>query len=110
MDRFAFPLTDEQSLLYELVRDFARERVAPTAAARDQSHAYPTEELAEAGALGLLAAKVPEDSETMVRVKQIKDEMFPAPRGAGAATAGRGRAGAAAANPSGPSSSSRGSH
>ncbi len=60
MDRFGFALTEDQRLLQELVQDFARERVAPTAAQRDQTHAFPVEELAEAGSMGLLAAKVPE--------------------------------------------------
>ncbi len=60
MERFGVSLTEEQALLQELVRDFARERVAPGAAARDLSHDFPAEVIAEAGALGLMGAKVPE--------------------------------------------------
>jgi alkylation response protein AidB-like acyl-CoA dehydrogenase len=53
-------LSDEQREIRELARRFADERVAPTAAERDESHAFPTELLTELGELGLLGACVPE--------------------------------------------------
>lgn len=53
-------LSDEQREIRELARRFADERVAPTAAARDESHAFPTDLLAELAELGLLGVCVPE--------------------------------------------------
>ncbi|MGQ9365823.1 acyl-CoA dehydrogenase [Azospirillum sp. A39] len=53
-------LSDEQTMVRDMARDFARERLAPTAAERDRSHAFPKEELAEMGRLGLMGMVVPE--------------------------------------------------
>jgi butyryl-CoA dehydrogenase len=54
-------LTDIQLHLRDAARDFARERLAPGAAARDRSHAFPAAELHEMGQLGFLGMLVPEE-------------------------------------------------
>jgi len=54
-------LNELQQQIRDLARDFARERLAPGAAARDREHRFPREELAEMGGLGLLGMLVPEN-------------------------------------------------
>lgn len=54
-------LTEEQAMVREMARQFARERLAPGAAERDRTGAFPAAELAEMGALGLLGMVVPEE-------------------------------------------------
>jgi len=54
-------LTETQEEIRDAVRDFAQERLAPGAAARDRDSAFPREELNEMGALGFLGMLVPED-------------------------------------------------
>jgi hypothetical protein len=49
-----------QTQIRDTARDFARERLAPTAAARDAAHAFPKAELTEMGELGFLGMLVPE--------------------------------------------------
>lgn len=53
-------LSDLQQQIRDMARDFARERLAPGAAARDREHRFPREELKEMGELGLLGMLVPE--------------------------------------------------
>jgi alkylation response protein AidB-like acyl-CoA dehydrogenase len=53
-------LNETQTQIRDAAREFARERLAPTAAARDAAHAFPTEELKEMGELGFLGMLVPE--------------------------------------------------
>ncbi|MBZ9790141.1 acyl-CoA dehydrogenase family protein [Rhizobium sp. 3T7] len=53
-------LSELQQQIRDLARDFARERLAPGAAARDREHRFAREELAEMGELGLLGMLVPE--------------------------------------------------
>ncbi|MDQ7777384.1 MAG: acyl-CoA dehydrogenase family protein [Paracoccus aminovorans] len=53
-------LTEEQEAIRDAARDFAQERLAPGAAARDRAHQFPREELTEMGALGFLGMLVPE--------------------------------------------------
>lgn len=53
-------LSDTQSQIRDLARDFARERLAPGAAERDRTHNFPRDELKEMGELGLLGMLVPE--------------------------------------------------
>ncbi|SFA83014.1 hypothetical protein SAMN03159496_00625 [Rhizobium sp. NFR07] len=53
-------LSELQQQIREMARSFARERLAPGAAARDREHRFPQEELKEMGALGLLGMLVPE--------------------------------------------------
>ena len=54
-------LNETQAAMRDMARGFARERLAPGAAARDAEHRFPREELREMGALGLLGMTVPED-------------------------------------------------
>src|SRR5690242_4465808 len=59
LDRWAFPFTDEQRLVADAARDFAIRRLAPGAAERDRTGAFPLEHIQELAGLGLLAMKVP---------------------------------------------------
>lgn len=54
-------LTDEQALIRDTARDFARAKLAPNAAQWDRDAAFPRDALAEMGALGLLGMLVPPD-------------------------------------------------
>ncbi len=54
-------LDETRAAIRDMARDFARDRLAPTAAARDRDHAFPREELREMGALGFLGMVVPEE-------------------------------------------------
>lgn len=54
-------LTEEQQMVRDMARDFARERLAPGAAERDRSGEPPRDLLAEMGGLGLLGMGVPEE-------------------------------------------------
>ncbi|MBL8704418.1 MAG: acyl-CoA dehydrogenase family protein [Rhodospirillales bacterium] len=54
-------LTDEQALIRDTARDFARAQLAPNAAAWDRDATFPGDALAEMGALGLMGMLVPPD-------------------------------------------------
>ncbi|MBI2239355.1 MAG: acyl-CoA dehydrogenase family protein [Magnetospirillum gryphiswaldense] len=54
-------LTEEQVLIQDTARAFARDRLAPGAEKRDREHAFPAAELAEMGELGFLGMVVPTD-------------------------------------------------
>lgn len=54
-------LTEEQIMVRDMARQFARERLAPGAAWRDKTSRFPAEELREMGDLGLLGMVVPEE-------------------------------------------------
>jgi alkylation response protein AidB-like acyl-CoA dehydrogenase len=53
-------LTEEQGLIRDTLRDFARERLAPFAAAWDKGSVFPREPLAELAALGVWGMVVPD--------------------------------------------------
>ncbi|MDO1585374.1 acyl-CoA dehydrogenase family protein [Rhizobium oryzicola] len=53
-------LSDSEMQIRDMARDFARERLAPGAAERDQQSRFPREELREMGELGFLGMLVPE--------------------------------------------------
>ena len=53
-------LTEEQCMIRDMAREFARERLLPNAARWDRESHFPAEELAEMGALGLYGMTVPE--------------------------------------------------
>jgi butyryl-CoA dehydrogenase len=53
-------LSDEQALIRDTMRAFAREQLAPHAARWDREHAFPREALHALGALGALGIVVPE--------------------------------------------------
>jgi short/branched chain acyl-CoA dehydrogenase len=55
-----FELSDEQRLLRDTVRDFARQEVAPVAEELDRSKAFPYELVAMMGGLGLMGIPFPE--------------------------------------------------
>lgn len=59
VNRFTFPLGEEQKLVAEAARDFAARRLAPGAAERDRTGKFPLEHVQELAGLGLLAMKVP---------------------------------------------------
>jgi alkylation response protein AidB-like acyl-CoA dehydrogenase len=54
-------LTEEQTLIRDTARAFARERLAPSAAEWDREARFPREAIAEMGRLGFLGMVVPED-------------------------------------------------
>lgn len=54
-------LSQEQQMIRDMARDFARERLAPGAAQRDRSGEPPRELLREMGRLGLMGMGVPEE-------------------------------------------------
>src|SRR5207244_10779763 len=53
-------LTDEQRMLRDVARDFARARLAPFAAEWDREERFPAEAVAELGKLGFMGMLVPE--------------------------------------------------
>jgi short-chain 2-methylacyl-CoA dehydrogenase len=55
-----FDLTDEQRLLRDTVRDFARKEVAPVAEELDRTKGFPYELVARMGELGLMGIPFPE--------------------------------------------------
>jgi alkylation response protein AidB-like acyl-CoA dehydrogenase len=55
-----FDLSDEQRLLRDTVRDFARQEVAPVAEELDRTKAFPYELVAKMGELGLMGIPFPE--------------------------------------------------
>jgi butyryl-CoA dehydrogenase len=54
-------LTPEQRLLAETVREFARDRIAPIAAAHDESGEFPWDTVREMAGLGLFGVPFPEE-------------------------------------------------
>jgi short-chain 2-methylacyl-CoA dehydrogenase len=56
-----FELTDEQRLLRDTVRDFARQEVAPVAEELDRTKAFPYELVKKMGGLGLMGIPFPEE-------------------------------------------------
>ncbi len=56
-----FELSDEQTLLRNTVRDFARQEVAPVAADLDREKAFPYDLVAKLGELGLMGIPFPEE-------------------------------------------------
>ena len=56
-----FDLTDEQRLLRDTVREFAREEVAPVAGELDRTGAFPYEAVAKLGELGLMGIPFPQE-------------------------------------------------
>jgi alkylation response protein AidB-like acyl-CoA dehydrogenase len=56
-----FDLSGEHELVRSTVREFARERIAPVAAALDREHRFPYEIVAELAELGLMGMPIPEE-------------------------------------------------
>lgn len=62
LDRFGYPISDDQREVYEAMRRFGEERLAPGAGERDRSGKYPHDLMSELAALGGMAMKAaPED-------------------------------------------------
>jgi len=57
----SFGLTEEQKMIQQLARDFARNEIAPVAEHYDQSHEFPWPVIKKAQELGLTAMPVPEE-------------------------------------------------
>lgn len=55
----SFKLTDEQLMIQAMAREFARKVLAPTAAERDRTKAFPSENLKTMGELGFLGMMIP---------------------------------------------------
>jgi alkylation response protein AidB-like acyl-CoA dehydrogenase len=53
-------LSEQQGMIRDMARDFAREKLAPFSAQWDKESRYPAEAIAEMGALGLLGMLLPE--------------------------------------------------
>ncbi len=56
-----FALNDEQKMIQQLARDFARNEMAPVAEHYDQTHEYPWPVIKKAQELGLTTLNVPEE-------------------------------------------------
>src|SRR3954471_19424043 len=56
-----FDLTDEQSQIQRLVRDFADQEVRPVAEALDREHRFPYEIVEKLGGLGLMGIPYPQE-------------------------------------------------
>jgi len=56
-----FQFTEEQLMIQQVARDFARSRIAPIAAEFDESGAFPVETIKQMGELGLMGIEVPEE-------------------------------------------------
>ena len=54
-------LNEQQSMIRDMARAFAQEKLAPNAAEWDKSHYFPKSELHEMGKLGFLGITVPEE-------------------------------------------------
>jgi len=54
-----YQLTNEQLMIQSMVREFAKKEIAPTAAERDQTKAFPIENFKKMGELGLMGMMVP---------------------------------------------------
>ncbi|MCP3663837.1 MAG: acyl-CoA dehydrogenase [Gammaproteobacteria bacterium] len=54
-------LTEEQTMIRDMAREFARERLAPGASERDRNGTFPADLLAEMGELGLYGMTTPEE-------------------------------------------------
>jgi butyryl-CoA dehydrogenase len=54
-------LTETQAMIRDTAREFARDRLAPGAAKRDEEAAFPAAEVKELGKLGLMGILIPEE-------------------------------------------------
>lgn len=58
--QIGFALSDEQKMLQQLARDFARNEIAPVAEHYDKTHEYPWPIVKKAQEMGLTASNIPE--------------------------------------------------
>nr|WP_109267505.1 acyl-CoA dehydrogenase family protein [Acinetobacter baumannii] len=54
-------LNAEQSMVQEMMRNYAQNQLKPTAAHRDMTHEFPAQELKDLGALGAMGMTVPDE-------------------------------------------------
>jgi butyryl-CoA dehydrogenase len=54
-------LTEDQKMLRDMVRKFAKERIEPVAAENERNHRYPADLIAEAGEMGLMGVAYPQE-------------------------------------------------
>lgn len=54
-------LNAEQSMVQEMMRNYAQNQLKPTAAHRDKTHEFPAQELKDLGALGAMGMTVPDE-------------------------------------------------
>lgn len=54
-------LSAEQSMVQEMMRDYAQNQLKPRAAHRDKTHEFPAQELKDLGALGAMGMTVPDE-------------------------------------------------
>ncbi|MCG5264980.1 acyl-CoA dehydrogenase family protein [Acinetobacter pittii] len=54
-------LNAEQSMVQEMMRNYAQNQLKPTAAHRDKNHEFPAQELKDLGALGAMGMTVPDE-------------------------------------------------
>ncbi|MGA1820002.1 MAG: acyl-CoA dehydrogenase [Thermoplasmatota archaeon] len=56
-----FELTDQQKMIRDTVREFARKKVAPVAAELDRTERFPTEIIEELGKMGMMGIMIPKE-------------------------------------------------
>ena len=56
-----FKLTDEQVMIQNMVREFSRKVIAPTASERDKTKEFPANNFKQMGELGLMGMMIPEE-------------------------------------------------
>lgn len=56
----SFPLTNEQQMIQQMARDFARKDIEPVAAENDRTETFPAAIIKKVGELGLMGVMVPE--------------------------------------------------
>ncbi len=56
-----FELTEEQKMIRDLARDFAKNEIAPIAAELDETGQFPVENVKKMGELGLMGIEVPQE-------------------------------------------------
>ncbi len=61
MSEALFPLTNEQKMIRDAARDFARGEIAPIAAQFDESGEFPFETIKKMGKMGFMGIEVPEE-------------------------------------------------
>lgn len=54
-------LNEDQSMIRDMARRFASEKLVPKSAEWDKNHTFPVDEIAEMGALGMMGMLVPEE-------------------------------------------------
>ena len=63
MPAMSLALTEEQEMIRQAARKFAREKIAPVAAHFDETGEFPSETIKEMGHMGLMGIEVPEEYE-----------------------------------------------